>query len=124
MFFQKEIETMPRQKIEELQLERLKHLVKYCMDNIPFYNKRLYGFVRDLGSSTPDHIGVVYLIQISNCHRDKIEVKETNSLDGQWMTKRDLVDHYDDFESWARLLISDIVVSIREKGAGTFKWKE
>lgn len=41
MFFQKEIETMPRQKIEELQLERLKHLVKYCMDNIPFYNKRL-----------------------------------------------------------------------------------
>ncbi len=41
MFFQKDIETMPRQKIEELQLERLKWLVKYCMDNIPFYNKRL-----------------------------------------------------------------------------------
>lgn len=41
MFFQKEIETMPRHKIEELQLERLKWLVKYCMDNIPFYNKRL-----------------------------------------------------------------------------------
>ncbi|MGN0676014.1 MAG: phenylacetate--CoA ligase family protein [Oscillospiraceae bacterium] len=41
MFFQKDIETMPRQKIEEIQLERLKHLVKYCMDNIPFYNKRL-----------------------------------------------------------------------------------
>lgn len=41
MFFQKEIETMPRQKIEELQLERLKWLVKYCFDNVPFYNKRL-----------------------------------------------------------------------------------
>ncbi len=41
MFFQKDIETMSRQKIEELQLERLKWLVKYCMDNIPFYNKRL-----------------------------------------------------------------------------------
>ena len=41
MFFQKEIETMPREKIEELQLERLKNLVKYCSDNIPFYNKRL-----------------------------------------------------------------------------------
>lgn len=41
MFFQKDIETMPRQKIEEIQLERLKWLVKYCMDNIPFYNKRL-----------------------------------------------------------------------------------
>ncbi len=41
MFFQKDIETMPREKIEEIQLERLKWLVKYCSDNIPFYNKRL-----------------------------------------------------------------------------------
>ncbi|MGN0605494.1 MAG: phenylacetate--CoA ligase family protein [Oscillospiraceae bacterium] len=41
MFFQKDIETMPRQEIEKLQLERLKKLVDYCMNNIPFYNKRL-----------------------------------------------------------------------------------
>ncbi len=41
MFYQKDIETMPRNKIEELQLERLKWLVQYCSDNIPFYNKRL-----------------------------------------------------------------------------------
>lgn len=41
MFFQKDIETMPRNKIEELQLTRLKHIVKYCSDNIPFYNRRL-----------------------------------------------------------------------------------
>lgn len=41
MFFQKEIETMSRQEIEALQLERLQHLVKYCYDNVPFYHKRL-----------------------------------------------------------------------------------
>ncbi len=41
MFFQKDIETMPREDIERLQLERLRHIVKYCMDNVPFYNKRL-----------------------------------------------------------------------------------
>ena len=41
MFFQKDIETMPRKKIEEIQLERLKWLVGYCIDNIPFYSKRL-----------------------------------------------------------------------------------
>lgn len=41
MFFQKDIETMPRKEIEALQLERLKHTVDYCMKNIPFYNKRL-----------------------------------------------------------------------------------
>ena len=41
MFFQKELETMSRAQIEEIQLKKLKHLVKYCMDNVPFYNKRL-----------------------------------------------------------------------------------
>ena len=41
MFFQKDIETMPRKKIEELQLERLKYIVDYCIKNVPFYAKRL-----------------------------------------------------------------------------------
>ena len=41
MMFQKDIETMPRQKIEELQLERLKWLVDYCDKNVKFYHDRL-----------------------------------------------------------------------------------
>lgn len=41
MFFQKDLETMPRQQIEALQLERLKWVVNYCYNNVPFYHKRL-----------------------------------------------------------------------------------
>ncbi len=41
MFFQKEIETLSRSEIEALQLERLKYMVRYCFDNVPFYHKRL-----------------------------------------------------------------------------------
>ncbi len=41
MFFQKDIETMSRAKIEEIQLERLKWLVDYCYNNVPFYHDRL-----------------------------------------------------------------------------------
>ena len=41
MFFQKDIETMSRKDIEALQLERLKRVVKYCYDNVPFYHKRM-----------------------------------------------------------------------------------
>ena len=41
MFFQKEIETMPRKESERLQLERLRHQVDYCKKNVPFYAKRL-----------------------------------------------------------------------------------
>lgn len=40
MFFQKEIETMPRQQIESLQLSRLKFMVNYCYDKVPFYTKK------------------------------------------------------------------------------------
>ena len=41
MFFQKDIETMPRKELERLQLERLRHQVDYCAQNVPFYAKRL-----------------------------------------------------------------------------------
>ncbi|MEG1835083.1 MAG: phenylacetate--CoA ligase [Oscillospiraceae bacterium] len=41
MFFQKNIETMSRKAIEELQLQRLKKTVDYCYKNVPFYTKRL-----------------------------------------------------------------------------------
>jgi len=41
LFFQKDIETMPRKELEALQLERLKHIVDYCYNNVPFYHKRL-----------------------------------------------------------------------------------
>ncbi len=41
MFFQKDIETMPRKAIEELQLRNLKWLVDYCSRNIKFYHDRL-----------------------------------------------------------------------------------
>lgn len=41
MFFQKDIETMNRKSLEELQLTRLKWTVGYCYNNVPFYQKRL-----------------------------------------------------------------------------------
>lgn len=41
MFFQKEIETMPRKMIEAIQLERLKWMVSYCYNHSPFYHKKL-----------------------------------------------------------------------------------
>lgn len=40
-YFQKDIETMPRAEIERVQLERLRKIVDYCYNNVPFYHKRL-----------------------------------------------------------------------------------
>ena len=51
MFFQKDAETMPRAKIREIQLERLRYTVRYCYENVPFYKKKL-----DDAGVTPDSI--------------------------------------------------------------------
>lgn len=41
MFYQKDVETMRRSEIEALQLQKLKKMVDYCYNNIPFYHERL-----------------------------------------------------------------------------------
>lgn len=40
MFWQKEIETIDRKKLEKLQLERLQTIVQIVYDGVPFYQKR------------------------------------------------------------------------------------
>ena len=40
MFWNEEIETMPREDLEELQLKKLQATVKRAFDKIPYYNKR------------------------------------------------------------------------------------
>lgn len=39
-FWQKDIETMKRPELEALQLERIKYIVKYCYERVPFYRSR------------------------------------------------------------------------------------
>ena len=49
--FSSEIETMPREKIREMQLERLKHIVRYAYENVPMYKERF-----DKIGLKPEHI--------------------------------------------------------------------
>lgn len=41
MIWNKEMETMPRDKMRQLQLERMKWMISYCYDNVPLYRERL-----------------------------------------------------------------------------------
>ncbi len=43
MIYNKAAECMPRKKMEELQLERLRNIVQKAYDNVPFYRKRFDG---------------------------------------------------------------------------------
>lgn len=58
MIFNKEIETMPRVKMEALQLEKLKHIVRYCYDNVKLYHDRF-----DQAGISPDKIKALSDIQ-------------------------------------------------------------
>ena len=40
MFWNEEIETMPRDELEEIQLKKLQEIVKRAFDKIPYYNKK------------------------------------------------------------------------------------
>jgi phenylacetate-CoA ligase len=40
MFWNKKLETMPEEKLKELQLERLKEVVKYAYERVPYYRKK------------------------------------------------------------------------------------
>ncbi len=58
MFWQESIETMDRAELERLQLDRLKKIVKYVYERVPFYTKRL-----DEAGVTPDKIKALSDIQ-------------------------------------------------------------
>ena len=58
MFFDKNAETMPRRELEELQLQRLKHIAKYCYDNVKMYRDKFDG-----AGFSPDKIRTLSDIQ-------------------------------------------------------------
>lgn len=58
------------------------------------------GFVRDNGSPTSEHVGIVFQARVK-----KATIRETDNLEGEWMTKKDLFSHYNDFESWGRYIL-------------------
>ena len=49
--FSPEIETLDRKTLRELQLERLKHTVRYAYENVPMYRRRF-----DEIGLKPEHI--------------------------------------------------------------------
>ena len=42
MMWEPQFETMPPKELKRLQLERLKHQVKYVYDKVPFYRARFH----------------------------------------------------------------------------------
>lgn len=53
-----------------------------------------------------DHLGLVYIIMLKNSN---ISIKETDTLEGKFMTLKELRDSYDKAENWSRLAIDNLL---------------
>ena len=60
-YWQKDIETMKRPELEALQLERLRYIVAYCYERVPFYRKRF----DDIGPVSYTHLVFACNLSIS-----------------------------------------------------------
>jgi len=66
------------------------------------------GNVRDLTSTTPDHLGFVFSVKVK-----RVKIKEKDKLKGSWMTKEELVDNYFHFEGWSKYVIDHFFESMK-----------
>jgi predicted NUDIX family phosphoesterase len=65
------------------------------------------GFIND--DSIPVgkvHIGLLYIIHVSNKH---IVINETDKMSADWIDKTDLVEYYDEMETWTKIAIDHYI---------------
>ena len=60
------------------------------------------GTIRDITSSTNDHLGLVFGVKAIE---GEVSIKETDKLVGEWMSLEQLYDNYSKFENWSKYII-------------------
>ncbi len=71
--------------------------------------KQFLGYIRDMTSSTKEHLGFVFAMTATSVH-----IKERKALKGKWMDMQQLVENYYLFENWARYII-DYLLEMQKK---------
>lgn len=66
---------------------------------------KIIGTVRDLKSNTNDHLGIVIIAFADG----EIEVKEKDTLEGKWLSLNDLIDNYENLETWSKYIVDYFV---------------
>lgn len=68
----------------------------------PISNFKYIGTMRDLTSETNDHFGLIFMLK---ANESSISIKETDNLEGIWMTKEEMYDKYGKFENWSKYIL-------------------
>jgi predicted NUDIX family phosphoesterase len=91
------INELKREFFEEV------NLLNGCLiENIEFF-----GFINDDSISVSRvHLGLLYNIHVSN--RDVV-IYETDKMSAEWIDKTDLVDYYEEMETWTKIAIDHYI---------------
>ncbi|MBF0541122.1 MAG: phosphoesterase [Nitrospirae bacterium] len=66
------------------------------------YRLEFVGLINDEGSSVSRvHLGLVYIMTVES--PESISVLETDKMTGQWVNKSDIVNYYNEFETWSQI---------------------
>ena len=83
------------------ELEREMHEEVKLGEGCEIVDMKPVGFINDdLSEVGKVHLGVLYLITVSNNH---IEINETEKMTGEWVAISDLAKYYSNMETWSQL---------------------
>jgi predicted NUDIX family phosphoesterase len=69
-------------------------------------NVRIRGLIKGNEGVDSDHLGIVYEIRLNT---DQIRTQEDGVITGIWIHEKDLKNHYDSFESWAKIVYDHLL---------------
>ena len=67
----------------------------------PISPYQFLGTIRDLGSETAEHFGLLFIVKADT----DFSIKEKDKIQGYWMKKETLFDKYTLFENWSKFII-------------------
>lgn len=95
------VQTFRKGMLRELKEEA--GITKELIKNIEYK-----GLIKLQQGVEKDHLGVVYEIEINS---KNIQALEDGVLDGMWINKYQLPLHYENLETWARLVYHNVIIS-------------
>lgn len=71
------------------------------------FSIQLKGIIKSDVGVDNDHLGLVYEITLNN---NDVETQEEGVINGLWLNKNEIKEHYDSFENWSKIVIDNVIL--------------
>lgn len=88
-------------------LNREMHEELNIPNNLTF---KYLGTMRDITSETSEHFGLIFSVKVDD--EKLVSIKETENLEGVWMTPEELFKDFNKFENWSKYILDYILKDV------------